>query len=105
MYGKYKDRGLQIIGFPCNQFGGQEPGSNQEIKDFVKAYGVEFQMMDKIEVNGNGADPLYTQLRAKSSLAGGDIPWNFAKFLVTSSGVSYFDPKTAPNDIPVEGSL
>ncbi|RUO95920.1 phospholipid-hydroperoxide glutathione peroxidase [Jimgerdemannia flammicorona] len=77
---EYKDRGLEIVAFPCNQFGNQEPGTNEEIKTFVAKYNTKFQMMDKIDVNGSNEHPLYTYL--KSQLRGtliDAIKWNFTK--------------------------
>jgi glutathione peroxidase len=89
------------VGFPCNQFGGQEPGSAEEIAEFCSAsYGVSFPMFEKIEVNGPNRHPIYTELTAKPDAAGeaGDIQWNFEKFLVSPSGevLARFRPGTAP---------
>jgi glutathione peroxidase len=80
----YGDRGLVVLGFPCNQFGGQEPGSEGEIAEFCETqYGVTFPMFSKIEVNGPGEHPLYTWLKSSEK---GDIEWNFAKFLIGRDG-------------------
>lgn len=101
LYNKYKDQGLEILAFPCNQFGAQEPGSASDIRSFVNGYGVEFPMMEKIEVNGPNMSPVYVQLRQGS----GDIIWNFAtKFLVDKEGktVRRFDGMKAPMDLEAE---
>ena len=87
LYQKYKDRGLVVLGFPCNQFGGQEPGTDAEIKQFCTSkYNVTFPMFDKIEVNGPNRHPLYVQLAGKDSPFPGNIGWNFTKFLVGPDG-------------------
>lgn len=103
MYEKYRDRGFVVLGFPCNQFAGQEPGSDAEIKRFCTTkYDVTFPMFSKIEVNGDGAAPLYQYLTAqKVEPAGkGSISWNFEKFLVDRDGtlVHRFSPRTKPSD-------
>src|SRR5712671_4020800 len=78
VYEKYKDQGLVVLGFPCNQFGGQEPGTNEEIKQFCSSkYSVTFPLFDKIEVNGPNRHPLYGALAGKDSPFPGDIKWNF----------------------------
>ena len=87
LYQKYKDRGLVVLGFPCNQFGGQEPGTDAEIKQFCTSkYNVTFPMFDKIEVNGPNRHPLYVQLAGKDSPFPGTIGWHFTKFLVGPDG-------------------
>ncbi|CAN4095241.1 unnamed protein product [Withania somnifera] len=88
LYEKYKDQGLEILAFPCNQFGGQEPGSNDEIAEFAcTRFKTEFPIFDKIEVNGENSSPLYKFLRSsKWGLIGDNIQWNFAKFLVDKNG-------------------
>lgn len=99
LYGKYKDKGLVILGFPCNQFGGQEPGTNEEIKKFCSTkFNVTFPLFDKIEVNGPNRHPLYTALAGKDSAFSGDIKWNFNKFLVGRDGklIQRFESKAAP---------
>ena len=84
---KYQDRGLAVLGLPCNQFGGQEPGTNEEIKQFCSAkYGVTFPLFDKIEVNGAHRHPLYVMLVGPDSPTSGDIRWNFTKFLISRDG-------------------
>jgi len=86
-YQKYKDKGFTVLGFPCNQFGRQEPGSNEEIKQFCSSkYNVTFPLFDKIEVNGDKRHPLYVALAGKNSPFPGDIKWNFNKFLIGKDG-------------------
>jgi glutathione peroxidase len=100
----YKDQGLVVIGFPCNQFGGQEPGDAKEISEnCLVNYGVTFLITEKIEVNGAGTHPIFVYL--KDSLPGllgiKDIKWNFGKFLIGRDGVPYkrFAPTTEPKDL------
>ncbi len=102
LYQKYKDRGFAVLGFPCNQFGAQEPGTAGEIGAFCeKNYGVSFHMFDKVDVNGPKAHPLYQQLKqhAPGILGTDGIKWNFTKFLVTREGkvVARYAPTTSPN--------
>lgn len=104
MYQKYRDRGLAVLGFPCNQFGAQEPGSAEEIGSFCqKNYGVSFPLFEKIDVNGEGAHPLYRWLKssAKGLLGSEAIKWNFTKFLIDRHGnvVDRFAPTTKPEDL------
>ncbi len=99
----YGDRGFSVLGFPCNQFLGQEPGSAEEIQEFCSTtYGVTFPLFEKIEVNGEGRHPLYEELTAVPDSEGqaGDITWNFEKFLVSPAGqvVSRFRPQVEPED-------
>ena len=108
----YKDRGLVVLGFPCNQFGAQEPGSAEEIGAFcTKNYGVSFPMFAKIEVNGDGAHPLYKYLKqhAKGILGTEAIKWNFTKFLVSRDGarIERYAPTTTPEELvtDIEGML
>lgn len=84
-----ESKGLRILAFPCNQFGGQEPGTNKEIKKFAtENYGVKFDLFSKIEVNGSGADPLWNYLKMKKGGTLGDfIKWNFSKFLINKEGI------------------
>lgn len=100
LYEAYKDQGLEILGFPCNQFKNQDPGTNEEIESFCKLnYGVTFKMFAKIDVNGADADPLYKYLtKEKGGLFGGAIKWNFTKFLIDRDGnvVERFAPATEP---------
>ena len=88
LYEKYKDRGVEILGFPCNQFGGQEPGTASDIQEGCMInYGVTFQMFDKVDVNGDDAHPLYKFLKSqKKGLLGSNIKWNFTKFLIDQHG-------------------
>jgi glutathione peroxidase len=98
---KYRDRGFEVLGFPCNQFGAQEPGSEQEIAQFCELnYGVSFPMFAKVDVNGEQAAPLYKHLKsAKKGLLGTEaIKWNFTKFLVDRNGEVV--ARYAPNDTP-----
>ena len=100
LYEKYKDRGLVILGFPCNQFGKQEPGNASEIEEFCQVnYGVSFQMFDKIDVNGADAHPLFKFLKDRlGSILGSKIKWNFTKFIIDKNGkpVKRFAPTTKP---------
>ena len=101
LYASFKDRGLVVLGFPCNQFGSQEPGTEGEIKKFCETkYGVTFPMFAKIEVNGANRHPLYAFLTSQQTApdGAGDIQWNFAKFLVDRKGnvVARFAPPTKP---------
>ena len=87
LYQKYKDQGLVVLGFPCNQFAHQEPGTDAEIKHFCSSkYEVTFPMFDKIEVNGKNRHPLYVLLAGNDSPFAGDIGWNFTKFLISRDG-------------------
>jgi len=99
---QYGDRGFNVVGFPCNQFGAQEPGSAEEIATFCATnYGVSFPMMEKVEVNGENRHPIYTELTASTDAEGhtGDIRWNFEKFLVAKDGsITRFSPTVAPDD-------
>lgn len=104
LYRKYHAQGFVVLGFPCNQFGAQEPGSEAEIAQFcTQNYGVSFPMFAKIEVNGTGAHPLYRFLKgeAKGILGSEAIKWNFTKFLVGRDGsvAARFAPSVAPKDI------
>ncbi|MBR6031633.1 MAG: glutathione peroxidase [Bacteroidaceae bacterium] len=135
LYQKYKDRGLVVIGFPCDQFGHQEPGTNEEIEEFCRLnHGVTFPLMSKIEVNGDGAHPIYQWLESQAGFAGfapehplsklldemlskadsayaskPDIKWNFTKFLINRKGevVSRFEPTVEPSALerPIEEQL
>jgi glutathione peroxidase len=103
LYRKYADRGLVVVGFPCNQFAGQEPGSADEIKNFCSTkYDVTFPLMSKIDVNGESAAPVYQFLTSQDvgPEESGDIKWNFGKFLVDGQGkvVARFSPKVTPDD-------
>jgi glutathione peroxidase len=102
LHEQFADRGFAVVGFPCNQFGGQEPGSAEEIAEFCSAtYGVSFPMFEKIDVNGPGRHPVYSELTALADGSGeaGDIQWNFEKFLVSPDGkaIARFRPRTEPD--------
>jgi len=99
-----------VIGFPCNQFGGQEPGSPDEIAEFCSlTYSVEFPLSEKIDVNGDDRHPIYAELTAAADAEGhtGDIRWNFEKFLVAADGnvIARFNPMTAPDDPALTGAI
>ncbi|UXJ54681.1 glutathione peroxidase [Pseudomonas citronellolis] len=107
LWEKYRDKGLVVLGFPCNQFGKQEPGDEGEISQFCELnFGVSFPLFKKIEVNGAGAHPLYVQLkkRAPGVLGSQGIKWNFTKFLVSRDGsqVKRFAPLTKPEELTAE---
>lgn len=103
LYQDYKEQGFEILGFPCNQFAGQDAGSNAEIEEFCQLnYGVTFTMFEKIKVNGKDAHPLYKYLKeeAKGSL-GARVKWNFTKFLIDREGnvIERFAPATKPEEL------
>ncbi|OAS16293.1 glutathione peroxidase [Paenibacillus oryzisoli] len=107
LYDQYQDRGLVVLGFPCNQFAGQEPGTNEEIQAFCELnYQVTFPLFDKIDVKGEHAHPLYTYLLSHTPepYATNDIEWNFVKFLVDASGnvVKQYSARTEPADISAD---
>lgn len=104
LYQEFREKGLVVLGFPCNQFGHQEPGTDDEIQNFCKLnYDVNFPVMAKIEVNGDNADPLYKWLKASAPgiMNTEAIKWNFTKFLINRRGqvVERFAPQTKPSDI------
>ena len=104
VYQQFKDQGAVVLGFPCNQFGKQEPGTGQEIGDFCeKNYGVSFPLFEKIDVNGDHAHPLYQHLKAQApGLLGTEaIKWNFTKFLIKKDGTVFkrYAPQTTPADL------
>jgi glutathione peroxidase len=110
LHERFADRDFSVVGFPCNQFGGQEPGTAEEIGEFCSAtYGVTFPMFEKIEVNGAGRHPIYTELTAVPDAGGeaGDIQWNFEKFLVGPGGtiLRRFRPGTDPEDPEVIAAI
>jgi len=97
---KYADKGLVVIGFPCNQFNAQEPGTDAEIKEFCQAnYGIDFLMSKKIEVNGDDAHPLFKYLVSECDVD--SVPWNFTKFLVNEDEIVLMAPHTTPEEIDV----
>ena len=107
---EYADRGFTVLGVPCNQFAGQEPGTAEEISTFCSAtYGVTFPMTEKVEVNGEDAAPLYRQLTEVPDAAGeaGPVQWNFEKFLLSPDGVvvGRFRPRTEPTDPEVRAAI
>ena len=102
LHERFADQGFAVVGFPCNQFGGQEPGTADEIAEFCSAtYGVTFPMFEKVDVNGAQRHPIYTELTATADADGeaGDIQWNFEKFLVGPDGavLARFRPMTTPD--------
>jgi len=104
LYSKYKEKGFVVLGFPCNQFGSQEPGTEAEIKQFCSTkYNVSFPMFSKIDVNGEEAAPIYKYLTGKDAQPAGkgDISWNFEKFLIDREGnlIHRFAPRTKPSDV------
>lgn len=103
LYEDYKDRGFTVLGFPCNQFGDQEPGEGQEIQEFCRTqFGVEFPIYKKTDVNGLHTHPLWEWLKSQESGPNGpDIEWNFTKFLVDQSGsvVARYEPATEPAEL------
>ncbi len=103
LWKKYKDQGLVVIGFPCDQFAHQEPGSDAEIAEFCRLnHGVTFPLMSKIEVNGEGAHPIYKYLKSETKgLLGGAIKWNFTKFLISRDGtrIERFAPMAKPESL------
>ena len=106
----YGDRGFSVIGFPCNQFLGQEPGSAEEIEQFCSTtYGVTFPLMEKIDVNGDDRHPIYQALTEKTDTEGnaGDITWNFEKFLLNPKGeiVARYRPQVEPEDPAILGDI
>ena len=110
LHEQFAPRGFAVVGFPCNQFGGQEPGSAEEIAEFCSAtYGVTFPMFEKIEVNGPGRHPIYASLTEVPDASGeaGDIQWNFEKFLVRPDGTvaARFRPRTTPDSAEVQAVI
>ena len=107
---KYGDKGFTVVGFPCNQFGKQEPGSAEEIETFCSTtYGVTFPMMEKVDVNGPGRHDIYKSLTSVADAGGhqGDIRWNFEKFVVSADGstITRFDPQVTPDDPKVIAAI
>jgi glutathione peroxidase len=110
LYSKYKDKGLVVMGFPANNFGGQEPGTNAEIKEFCAAtYQVDFPMFAKVSVKGDDMDPLFKFLTAQDCqpLSKGDIAWNFEKFLINKDGklIARFGNRTPPEDPTIVSAI
>ena len=110
LHEKYANRGFSVVGVPCNQFMGQEPGTAEEIATFCStSYGVTFPLLEKIEVNGEGCHAIYTELTASADAEGhtGDIRWNFEKFLVSKSGdiIGRFAPMVQPDDATLVAAI
>lgn len=108
IYKKYKDQGFEILAFPCNQFGGQEPGTNEEIHEFCTSkYGVTFRQFDKIDVNGKNRSPLYSVLTTNTNTEQGDVKWNFEKFLISKDGeiVARFRSKITPESDEITSAI
>ncbi len=100
VYEKYKDKGFEILAFPCNDFGGQEPGTNEQIKEFCSTnYRVTFKLFDKIKILGDDKSPLYARLINSNNVDKGDVKWNFEKFLISRDGniVARFRSKIVPD--------
>jgi len=108
IYNQYKEKGFEILAFPCNDFRGQEPGSNEEIKEFCEAnYGVSFKLFDKIKVLGDDRLPLYDMLINSDSIEKGDVKWNFEKFLISKDGKveSRFRSKVKPESEEITSAI
>lgn len=110
LYERYRDRGLVVLGFPCNQFGGQEPGTAEQIEEFCESrYGVTFPMMAKVDVNGGDASPLYAELTSEAATPDdpGAVRWNFEKFLIGRDGtvVKRFRTRVAPDSAEVTAEI
>ncbi len=111
LWDTYRDRGLVVLGFPCNQFAGQEPGTSSEIGEFCQMnYGVTFPMFERIDVNGSDTHPLFAWLKSeRKGILGGMVKWNFTKFLIGRDGLplARFAPSTEPSELagPIEDAL
>ena len=108
IYKKYKAEGFEILAFPCNQFGGQEPGTNEEIQNFCSSkYDVTFKLFDKIDVNGDHRSPLYTALTTNTNTEQGDVKWNFEKFLISRNGeiTERFRSKITPESDEITSAI
>ena len=108
LYESHKDAGFVILGFPANNFGAQEPGSDEEIAEFCERnYGVSFPMFSKISVKGDDIHPLYERLTGEEAPIGGEVQWNFQKYIVDRSGsvVAMFEPRTTPDDPELVGLI
>ncbi len=108
LHRQYASKGFSVVGFPCNDFGSQEPGTNEEIKTFCSTkYDVSFPLFDKLHVKGSEQHPLYAKLTGKDSPFPGDIQWNFGKFLIGKHGeiLKRFEPRTTPDDPEVARAI
>lgn len=108
LHEKFKDQGFAVLGFPCNDFGAQEPGSNEEIKQFCTSkFSVSFPMFDKLHVKGPQQHALYAALTGKEGAFPGDVKWNFGKFLIGKDGkpLQRFEPRTTPDDASVVSAI
>ncbi len=108
LYDQYQGKGLQILGFPANNFMGQEPGTSEEIAEFCELnYGVSFPLFEKISVKGDDIHPLYAELTSMPEPIGGEVLWNFQKYLVNRDGevVAKFGPRTVPEDPELVGKI
>jgi len=108
LHRKYKDKGFTVLGFPCNDFGSQEPGTTDEIKEFCSSkYDVTFPMFDKLHVKGPERHPLYAELSGEGSPFPGDVKWNFGKFLIGRDGkiLKRFEPKVTPDSAEVTEAI
>lgn len=110
LHEEYADRGFTVVGLPCNQFGGQEPGTSEDIAEFCSAtYGVTFPMTEKVEVNGEGQHPIFAELTKVPDQEGeaGDVQWNFEKFLIAADGkpIARFRPTVTPDDVTLVSAV
>lgn len=108
LWQEYRERGLVVLGLPCNQFAGQEPGTAEEIRSFCDTnYQITFPLTEKVDVNGSSRHALYHWLTSEKAAFPGDITWNFEKFLIGRDGEvkARFSPKTAPNDVAIRESI
>ena len=108
IYDQYRDQGFEILGFPANDFMGQEPGTSEEIAEFCELnYGVSFPLFSKISVKGDEMHPLYQEITSMPEPIGGDVRWNFQKYLLNKDGevVRKFGPQTVPEDPEVTGAI
>ena len=108
IYDQYRDKGFEILGFPANDFMGQEPGTSEEIAEFCELnYGVSFPLFSKISVKGDEMHPLYQEITSMPEPIGGDVRWNFQKYLLNKDGevVQKFGPQTVPEDPEVTGAI
>jgi len=108
IYAEYKDKGFEVLAFPCNDFGKQEPGTNREIKEFCSTnYGVSFKLFDKVRILGDDKSPLYARLTNNEQTGKGDVKWNFEKFIISKQGkiVNRFPSKVEPTDSKIKAAI